>query len=100
VTEIYHVTLLPHALHSVQVWLKAVCNEGHFTLEAETVVPLYLPSHWSGVTEISHMTRPAHAVLEDDIRFKSVSNEGHFTLEAQTIFYTVHPSHATRVTII
>jgi hypothetical protein len=37
---------------TVQVRLKWVCNEGHFTFVAETVYGPYLPSHCSGVTEI------------------------------------------------
>jgi hypothetical protein len=40
-----------HALQPVRVRLKSVSNEGHFTLEAETVFRPYLPYDCSGVTE-------------------------------------------------
>jgi hypothetical protein len=50
-----------HALQLLQGWSKSVSNEGHFTLEAETVFSPYLPSHCSGVTEICHMAIPAQA---------------------------------------
>jgi hypothetical protein len=44
--------ILPaHALQAVQVTLKLTSNEGHFTLEAETVSHLCLPKDTSGVTE-------------------------------------------------
>jgi hypothetical protein len=37
VAEICYVVLHSHTLQALQVTLKSVCNEGHFTLEAETV---------------------------------------------------------------
>jgi hypothetical protein len=51
-----------HALQAIKVKLKPVCNEGHFTLEAETLFTHYLPWHYIGVTEICHMAHPAHAL--------------------------------------
>jgi hypothetical protein len=70
-------TLSANALQAVHVRLISVSNEGHFTLEAETVFRPYLPSHWSGVTKICHMALPAHALLTVQVRLMSVSNEGH-----------------------
>jgi hypothetical protein len=40
-----------HALKAVQVRLKSVCKEGHFTLDVETGFRSYLPLHCIGVTE-------------------------------------------------
>jgi hypothetical protein len=37
VTEIGHMALPAHALRAVQVRLELVSNEGHFTLEPETI---------------------------------------------------------------
>jgi hypothetical protein len=45
----------PHALQAVQVRLKSVNNEGHFTLEAETVFRMYLLTNCCGFTQISHI---------------------------------------------
>jgi hypothetical protein len=67
----------------VQVRLKSVSNEGHFTLEAETLLRSYLPLHCRGVTEIYHMALPAHALRAVQVTLKSVGNEGQFTLEAE-----------------
>jgi hypothetical protein len=74
-----------HALQAVQDSLKYVSNEGHFTLEARTVTPPYLPSHCSGVTQIRHMELPAHVLEAVKVRLKEVSNERHFTLEAERV---------------
>jgi hypothetical protein len=45
VTQICHMGPPAHALKVVKVRLKSVSTEGHFTLEAERVFCLYLPSH-------------------------------------------------------
>jgi hypothetical protein len=52
VTEIYHVELRVYVLRAVQVRLKSVNNEGHFTLQVETAFRPDIPSLCSGVTEI------------------------------------------------
>jgi hypothetical protein len=70
----------------VQVKLKSVSNEGHFTLDAETVFLPYLPSLCSGVTEICDMALYTHALLAVQITVKSDSNEVNFTVEAEEIF--------------
>jgi hypothetical protein len=70
----------------VQVSLKSVSNEGHFTVEAETVFRPYLLSNCSGVNEICNMALPAHVLRAVQVRLKSVSNERHFTLEAEKLF--------------
>jgi hypothetical protein len=62
VTERCYMALLARALRTVQVRTKSLSNEGHFTLEAETVSRSYIPSHCSGGTEICHMALPAHAL--------------------------------------
>jgi hypothetical protein len=83
--------LIAHALSAVQVTLKSVSNEGHFTLEAEIVFHTYLPSHCSEVTKIRHVALPVHALRAVQVRLKSVRNEGHFTLEAETVFRPISP---------
>jgi hypothetical protein len=94
---------MPHGshcalLHAVQVRLKSVSNEGHFTLEAETVIRPYLPSHCSGVTEKFHVALSAHALQAAQFTLTPISNEGHFTLEAKTVSPPYLPSHFSRVT--
>jgi hypothetical protein len=69
-------------------------NEGHFTIEAETVFRPYHPTHWFGVTEKRHMELPAHALQAVQVRLIAVSNEGHFTLEAETFFVHISPLFA------
>jgi hypothetical protein len=64
-------------LHAVQVTMKSVSNEGHFTLQSEG----------------GHVTLPTHTLHVVQVRLKSVSNEGHFTLEAETVFRPYLPSH-------
>jgi hypothetical protein len=54
--------LSAHALRPVQITLKSVSNEGHFTLEAETDFSPYLFSHCSGMTEIWEMALSAQAL--------------------------------------
>jgi hypothetical protein len=54
--------LTAHALQALQVRLKSVSNEGHFTFEAETVFRPYLAYDCSGVTEKYHIVLPAHAL--------------------------------------
>jgi hypothetical protein len=76
-----------HALQAVQVTLKLASNEGHFTLEAETVFRPYLPYDSSGVTEEYHMVLPAHVLQAEQLRMKSVSNEEHFTLEVKKVLH-------------
>jgi hypothetical protein len=82
VTEICHVALPAHALRAVEVRLKSVSNEGHFTLAVGTIFLPYLPSHCCGVKEICHVAVPAHALRAVQVRMKLVSNGGYFTLEA------------------
>jgi hypothetical protein len=43
--------LSAHALQAVQVRVKSLSNERHFTIQAETVSRLYLPQDSSVVTE-------------------------------------------------
>jgi hypothetical protein len=70
----------------MQVTLKSFGNEGHFTLEAETVFGPYLPSYRNGVSKICHMAPQAHALRAVQVRLKTASKEWHFTLEAETLF--------------
>jgi hypothetical protein len=49
-----HMSLPAHALRVLLVRVNSISNEGHFTLEGETVFRLYLLSHFSGVTEMCH----------------------------------------------
>jgi hypothetical protein len=51
-----------HALERVRVMLKSDCNEGHFTLDAETLLRPYFSSHCSGIAEIRHMVLPADSL--------------------------------------
>jgi hypothetical protein len=71
VTEICHVALPAHAIHSVKVRLKWVSNEGQFTLEAQTVFRPYPPSHWSGVNQMCQMALPEHASHAQQVRLNS-----------------------------
>jgi hypothetical protein len=57
-----------HALRAVQVTLKSLGNERHFTLEARIFYRAYLPSHCSGVTEICLMALSAHALQAVQVR--------------------------------
>jgi hypothetical protein len=97
VTEICRTALPTQALRAVQVRLKSVSNEGHFTLEAETNFRPYLPSHCSGVTDICHLGISAHALRAVSVRLKSVSNEGHFTLQATAVSRPYVASYSTAV---
>jgi hypothetical protein len=74
-----------HAQQAVQVRVKTVSNEGHFTIEAETVFRSYVPSHSSEVTEVSNKALPTCALRAMQVRLRSISNEGRFTIEAETI---------------
>jgi hypothetical protein len=96
VEETLEVSLPAHELQAVEITLKSVNNEVHFTLEDENFNP-YLPSQCGGVTEICNTALPAHALSAVQVRLKSVSNEGHFTLEAETIFRPYLPSHCSGV---
>jgi hypothetical protein len=69
----------------VLVRLQSVSNEGHFTVEAETVFHPYLASPSSKVSESSHVILPAQALQAVQVTLKSVSNEGHFTIAAETV---------------
>jgi hypothetical protein len=80
----------PHALQAVQVRLKSVSNEGHFTLEAETVFRMYLLTNCCGFTEISHIALSTNLLQEVQFMLKSVSNERQFTLKAEK-FVVVSP---------
>jgi hypothetical protein len=66
--------LLAHPLQAVQVTLKSVSNEGHFTPEAKTVFRPYIPSHCCGVTEMYNVAVHAHALPAVQVTLKSVSN--------------------------
>jgi hypothetical protein len=83
-----------HALRAVQVWLKAVRNEGHFTVEGETVFRLYLTWDCSGVSQKYHVVLPTRALRAVQVRLMAVSNEGHFTLRVETVFRPIFPSFA------
>jgi hypothetical protein len=85
-TQTLHLAHPAHVLHAVQVKLKSVCNEGLFTLLAETIFLPYLPSHCSGVNEICHMLILANELRAVQVWLKSVSNEGHFILVAERVF--------------
>jgi hypothetical protein len=80
-----------HATQRKQVWLKSGYNEGHFTLQAETVFRPYLPSHCSGVGQIYHMAHTAHVLRAVYISLNWESNMTHFTLEAKEFFVPVSP---------
>jgi hypothetical protein len=77
----------------MQVRLKSLINEGHFTREAKKVLHPFLPSHCSGVTEICHMALSAQVLSAVHVRLKSVINEGYFPLVAETVFRPYLPSH-------
>jgi hypothetical protein len=85
VRETSHAALPAHAPLSVNISSKLVRNEGHFTLDVETVFP-YLPWDCSGVTEYYDMLLSAHGLQAVQARLKSVTNEGHFTLDAEMVF--------------
>jgi hypothetical protein len=91
VTETYDPVFCAHALQTKQVRVKSVNNEGHCTLEPQTVFRPYLPSHCIGVTDISYISFRAHALQAVLVRLKLVSNEGHFTLEAEIVFLPISP---------
>jgi hypothetical protein len=84
-------TLVAHALYVVQVRLKSVGNEEHFTQEAEKFFRLYLPLHLSGATVIYHMAVPAHEFRTVHFILKSISSEGHFILEDERVFRRLSP---------
>jgi hypothetical protein len=81
----------------VQVRLKSVSNEVHFTLEDETVFPPYLPLYSSGVTEIWHVAHSAHVSRAMHVRLESINNERYFTLETEILFHPYLPSHCSGV---
>jgi hypothetical protein len=62
-TETSHMALPSHALQAVQVVFKSVSDEGHFTLEAETVFRPCLAWHCSRVPVTSRVVLPAHWLL-------------------------------------
>jgi hypothetical protein len=74
-------------LEAVQVMLKSVSKEVHFTFKAETFSCPY------PMTEICHVALSANALRAVQSRLKSVSNEEHFTLEAENVYRPCHPSH-------
>jgi hypothetical protein len=76
----------PHAPQPVQVWSKSCSKEGHFTLEAETVIRPYHARHCCRVTQTSHVVLPPNAPELLQVLSKSVRNKGHFTLEAGAVF--------------
>jgi hypothetical protein len=85
------VTLPAHALLAVHVRLKSVSNEGHLTLDAETVFRPYLPSHSSVVNEICHVVFSAHASHAGQVSSKSDGKEGDFIHEAEIFFVLISP---------
>jgi hypothetical protein len=89
-----------HALEVVEVRLKSVNNEGHFTLQVETVFRPHLLSPCSGATEVCDMALHARALRAVQVRLKSVSNEGRFSLEAETVFPPYLPSQCSALTEI
>jgi hypothetical protein len=98
VIETSYMALTAQALQSVQVWLKSVSTEGHFTREAETVFRSYHTSHCSGETGTSHVALNAHALQSVQVWLKSVSNEGHFTREAERVSRPYLASNCSGVT--
>jgi hypothetical protein len=73
--------LTAHALQAVQFRLKSVSNEGHFTLEAESVSHPYLPPPYSGRTEVSYMAHKAKALTAVQVTLRPVSKKRHFTMQ-------------------
>jgi hypothetical protein len=63
-------------LPALQVWLTSVFNEGHFTLEVETLFLPNIASYFSQVTETSNTAMPTHAVQTVQVLFKSVGKNG------------------------
>jgi hypothetical protein len=84
VTEKSHVALPTYASQSLQIWLKSVSKEGHFTVVAERVFRPYLTSYFSMVTQTTYLALPAHAPQLVQVWSKLVNNQGHFTVEAET----------------
>jgi hypothetical protein len=80
-----------HVLQAMQVRMKSINQEGHFTLEAERLSRPYIPQDFSEVTEKYHMVLPAYALQELRVRLKSVSNEGYFILEVETVIRPMSP---------
>jgi hypothetical protein len=89
-----------NALRVLQIRLKWVSNEGHFTLDLETIFRPYLPCRCSGLTETCHMVLPAHAREAVQVSFKSVCYAGHFTLDLETIFRPYLPCRCSGLTEI
>jgi hypothetical protein len=55
-----HMAPPANALQAEYVSLKSVSNEGHFTLEAETVFRPYVASRFGEVIKNLHLALPAH----------------------------------------
>jgi hypothetical protein len=70
----------------MEVRLKSVANERHFTRKHETVFGLYLTSHSSMLTETSCVEVPTCEVEPVKIGSKSAHNLGHCTREQETVF--------------
>jgi hypothetical protein len=90
-------TLPAHALQAEQVRLKSVGNEGHFTLEHETVFRRISPTIAVGLQSF-HKVLAAHMLKAMQRRMNTVGNESHFTLEIETLFRPYLPYDCSGVT--
>jgi hypothetical protein len=61
------------AVKAVQVSTKLFGQEGHFTLGADSVSRLYLPSHCSGIIGTTQLAPPAVAIQAVEDWSKSFS---------------------------
>jgi hypothetical protein len=68
--------------HGLQAFGRNTSNEGHFTLEAESVSRFYLASHCTGASEASGPLLIIHALQVGQIFSKVIGNERHFSREA------------------
>jgi hypothetical protein len=57
--ETWHVVLVDHKLHALQICWKTISNERHFTLEAEIFLHSYIHFNRNGFTQTSHVALTA-----------------------------------------
>jgi hypothetical protein len=88
--------VLAHPIaRQVQVRWKSGSEEGHITLEGETV---FLSPHCSRLTQTSNMGLPRHATKAVQDWWKSGRKEGPFTLQAERVYCPYVASHFRVVT--
>jgi hypothetical protein len=80
VIETSHFLSPIHSLTSLQVWSKPVCNKGHFTLDADIVLPPHLVPALLQEAETAHRALSARDLQAVVVWSISVSNKGHITL--------------------